>query len=66
MVRLLVNRRVLGFAAVVAGLLTVVLWPTAVQVDVAAVSTADGTRVILHPGDTLVDGSRVRERTAPK
>jgi HlyD family secretion protein len=27
---------------------------------------AEGTRVILHPGDTLVDGSRVRERTAPK
>ena len=23
---------------------------------------ADGTRVILHPGDTLVDGARVRER----
>jgi HlyD family secretion protein len=23
---------------------------------------AEGTRVILHPGDTLVDGARVRER----
>ena len=40
MLRLLANRRVLGFAAVIAGLLAVVLWPTAVQVDVAAVSTA--------------------------
>jgi HlyD family secretion protein len=25
---------------------------------------ADGARVILHPGDTLVDGARVRERPA--
>ena len=24
---------------------------------------APGTRVILHPGDTLVDGARVRERS---
>ena len=23
---------------------------------------AEGARVILHPGDTLVDGARVRER----
>lgn len=27
---------------------------------------AEGTRVILHPGDTLVDGGRVRERTTVK
>jgi HlyD family secretion protein len=25
---------------------------------------AEGTRVILHPGDTLADGARVRERLA--
>ena len=25
---------------------------------------AEGARVILHPGDTLVDGARVRERLA--
>jgi len=31
---------------------------------VAEVTTglAEGARVILHPGDTLVDGARVRER----
>ena len=34
MLRLLANRRVLGFAAVIAGLLAVALWPTTVQVDV--------------------------------
>jgi HlyD family secretion protein len=27
---------------------------------------ADATRVILHPGDTLVDGARVRERPPVK
>lgn len=24
---------------------------------------SEGTRVVLHPGDTLADGARVKERT---
>ena len=57
MLRLLVNRRVLGFAAVIAGLLAVVLWPTAVQVDVAAVSTGPLVVTVDEEGVT-----RVRDR----
>ena len=57
MLRLLVNRRVLGFAAVIAGLFTVVLWPTAVQVDVAAVSTGPLVVTVDEEGVT-----RVRDR----
>jgi HlyD family secretion protein len=57
MLRLLVNRRVLGFAAVVACLLTVALWPTAVQVDVAAVSTGPLVVTVDEEGVT-----RVRDR----
>jgi HlyD family secretion protein len=57
MFRLLVNRRVLGFAAVVAGLLAVVLWPTAVQVDVAAVSKGPLVVTVDEEGVT-----RVRDR----
>jgi HlyD family secretion protein len=57
MLRMLVNRRVLGFAAVVAGLLTVVLWPTAIQVDVAAVSTGPLVVTVEEEGVT-----RVRDR----
>jgi HlyD family secretion protein len=57
MFRLLVNRRVLGFAAVIAGLLAVVLWPTAVQVDVAAVSKGPLVVTVDEEGVT-----RVRDR----
>ena len=57
MLRMLVNRRVLGFAAVVAGLLAVVLWPTSVQVDVAAVSTGPLVVTVDEEGVT-----RVRDR----
>ena len=57
MLRLLVNRRVLGFAAVIAGLLAVVLWPTAVQVDVAAVSSGPLAVTVDEEGVT-----RVRDR----
>ena len=57
MLRLLVNRRVLGFAAVIAGLLTVVLWPTAVQVDVAALSKGPLVVTVDEEGVT-----RVRDR----
>ena len=57
MLRVLVNRRVLGFAAVVACLLIVVLWPTAVQVDVAAVSTGPLVVTVDEEGVT-----RVRDR----
>jgi len=57
MLRLLVNRRVLGFAAVVACLLTVALWPTAVPVDVAAVSTGPLVVTVDEEGVT-----RVRDR----
>lgn len=57
MLRLLTNRRVLGFAAVIAGLLAVVLWPTAVQVDVAAVSTGPLVVTVDEEGVT-----RVRDR----
>jgi HlyD family secretion protein len=57
MFRLLVNRRVLGFAAVVAGLLAVVLWPSAVQVDVAAVSKGPLVVTVDEEGVT-----RVRDR----
>jgi HlyD family secretion protein len=57
MLRMLVNRRVLGFAAIIAGLLAVVLWPTAVQVDVAAVSTGPLVVTVDEEGVT-----RVRDR----
>ena len=57
MLRMLVNRRVLGFAAVIAGLLAVVLWPTSVQVDVAAVSTGPLVVTVDEEGVT-----RVRDR----
>ena len=57
MLRLVVNRRVLGFAAVIAGLLTVVLWPTAVQVDVAALSKGPLVVTVDEEGVT-----RVRDR----
>ena len=57
MLRLLTNRRVLGFAAVIVGLLAVALWPTAVQVDVAAVSTGPLVVTVDEEGVT-----RVRDR----
>jgi HlyD family secretion protein len=57
MLRLLTNPRVLGFAAVIAGLLAVVLWPTAVQVDVAAVSAGPLVVTVDEEGVT-----RVRDR----
>ena len=57
MLRLLVNRRVLAFAAIIAGLLAVVLWPTAVQVDVASLSTGPLALTIDEEGVT-----RVRDR----
>jgi HlyD family secretion protein len=57
MLRLLASRRVLAFAAVIAALLAVVLWPTAVQVDVAAVSTGPLIVTVDEEGVT-----RVRDR----
>ena len=57
MVRLLVNPRVLGSAVVIAVLAGVVLWPTAVQVDVAAVSTGPLVVTVDEEGVT-----RVRDR----
>jgi HlyD family secretion protein len=57
MLRLLTNRRLLGCAAVVVGLLAVVLWPTAIQVVVAAVSTGPMVVTVDEEGVT-----RVRDR----
>src|SRR5512132_3874884 len=57
MLRLLVNRRVLGSAAIIALLIAVVLWPTAVQVDVATVSTGPLVVTVDEEGVT-----RVRDR----
>lgn len=57
MLRWLVNRRVLGFAVVIAGLLAVVLWPAEVQVDVAAASTGPLVGTVDEEGVT-----RVRDR----
>ena len=57
MLRSLVNRRVLGFAAVIAGLLAVVLWPTVAHVDVAGVLTGPLVVTVDEEGVT-----RVRDR----
>ena len=57
MFRLLANRRVLGSAAVIAGLLAVVMWPTTVQVDIAAVSSGPLVVTVDEEGVT-----RVRDR----
>ena len=57
MLRMLVSRRVLGFAAVIAGLVAVVLWPADVKVDVAAVSTGPLVVTVDEEGMT-----RVRDR----
>ena len=57
MLRWLVNRRVLGFATVIAGLLAVVLWPTAVPVDMAAASSGPLIGTVDEEGVT-----RVRDR----
>jgi HlyD family secretion protein len=55
--RTLVNRRVLGLVAVVAALLALVLWPTRIPVDVAAVSTGPLVVTVDEEGVT-----RVRDR----
>ena len=57
MLRLLTNRRVLGSAAVIAGLIAVVLWPTTFQVDVASVSRGPLVVTVDEEGVT-----RVRDR----
>src|SRR6187455_2530873 len=57
MLRLLVNPRVLGSGVVIAVLVGVVLWPTAVHVDVAGVSTGPLVVTVDEEGVT-----RVRDR----
>ena len=57
MLRLLTNRRVLGSAVVVAGLIAVVSWPTTIQVDVASVSRGSLVVTVDEEGVT-----RVRDR----
>ena len=57
MLRLLTNRRVLGSAVVIAGLITIVLWPATLPVDVAPVSRGPLVVTVDEEGVT-----RVRER----
>jgi len=57
MLRLLINRRVLGSAAIIAGLIAVALWPTTVQVDVASLQRGPLTVSVDEEGVT-----RVRDR----
>ncbi|HET6955290.1 MAG TPA: hypothetical protein VFI56_01875, partial [Vicinamibacterales bacterium] len=57
MFRLLANRRVLGAAAVIGGLLAVVMWPTTIPVDIAVVSSGPLTVTVDEEGVT-----RVRDR----
>ncbi len=57
MLRLLANRRVLGFAAVIAGLFAVVSWPATTQVDVASLSRGPLIVTVDEEGVT-----RVRDR----
>jgi HlyD family secretion protein len=57
MFRLVANRRVLSSAAVIAGLLAVVMWPTTAQVDIAVVSSGPLVVTVDEEGVT-----RVRDR----
>jgi HlyD family secretion protein len=57
MLSMLVNRRLLGAAAVIGGLIAVALWPTTIQVDVAAVGP--GPLIVTVDGEGV---TRVRER----
>jgi len=57
MFRVIANRRVLGAATVVAGLIAVVMWPKTVQVDIAAVSSGPLVVTVDEEGVT-----RVRDR----
>jgi HlyD family secretion protein len=57
MLRLLANRRVLGLAAVVAGLIAVVVWPATFPVDVASVARGSLVVTVDEEGVT-----RVRDR----
>ena len=57
MLRLLTNRRVLGSAVIIAGLIAVVSWPTTFQVDVASVSRGSLVVTVDEEGVT-----RVRDR----
>jgi hypothetical protein len=76
--RLLLNTRVLIAMIGIGGLLAVALWPRAAIVDLAtarvgighqtgqeaeiATGLSVGDRVVVHPGDTLKDGARVKSR----
>jgi len=57
MLRLLTNRRVLGSAVVIAGLIVIVLWPATLPVDVASVSRGPLVVTVDEEGVT-----RVRDR----
>ena len=57
MLRLLANRRVLGSAVIILGLIAIVLWPTTIQVDVATI--APGALVVTVDEEGV---TRVRER----
>jgi HlyD family secretion protein len=57
MLRMLANRRLLGAAAVIGGLIAVAFWPTTSQVDVASV--ARGPLIVTVDGEGV---TRVRER----
>jgi HlyD family secretion protein len=57
MLRLLANRRVLGSAAIILGLLAIALWPTTIAVDVATVAPGPLVVTVDEEGVT-----RVRER----
>ena len=57
MLRLLKNRRVLGSAAIIIGLLAIALWPTTIEVDVATIAPGPLVVTVDEEGVT-----RVRER----
>jgi HlyD family secretion protein len=57
MFRLLANRRVLGSAAIILGLLAIALWPTTIAVDVATIAPGPLVVTVDEEGVT-----RVRER----
>src|SRR6186997_2650287 len=57
MLRLLANRRVLGSAALILGLLAVALWPTTIEVDIATIDRGALVVTVDEEGVT-----RVRDR----
>jgi HlyD family secretion protein len=57
MLRMLANRRVLGSAVIILGLLAIALWPTTIQVDVATIAPGPLVVTVDEEGVT-----RVRER----